>query len=323
MNKEEDPLKILFFGIGSIGKRHATILNNHYNVELYAMRTNKGQESHNLPITEFTTLEDAFSINPDICFITNPTFLHVPTIIECVRHNIPMFIEKPISNSLNGVDKLREEIIKREIFTYVAYNLRFHPIINHIKQIISSDEEKPIYFRIICSSYLPNWRPNQHYEDSYSAKREQGGGVILDLSHELDYINWLFGDIQHITGYVGKISNLKITSEDIGEIQIICKGGIRGSLHLDYLSHFHEHKIQIYYNTKYIEGNILNNTITTIDKNREIDIETFSGDRNDVFKKQLDFFFEQYQLNNLNLMNNFSEASEIFKRIIEFKSGVI
>ena len=146
-----------------------------------------------------------------------------------------MFIEKPISHSLENIDKLENEIRKRKLLTYVAYNMRFHPIMNNLKELTSGDE-KPIYFRAICSSYLPNWRPRQDYSKSYSAKKEMGGGVILDLSHEIDYLTWLFGEIKDIDGYCGKISNLEIDGEDILDAQITCNSNRKGNLHLDCFS---------------------------------------------------------------------------------------
>lgn len=312
------PLKLLFFGLGSIGIKHATILTEKFNVNVYALRTNKGQEKHNLPIHEFNNIEEAFSIQPDIAFVTNPTYLHVPTALECARRNISLFIEKPLSHSLEKLNELDKEIKKRKLFTYVAYNMRFHPIITYFKKNISNGEQ-PIYFRIICSSYLPSWRPKQHYENSYSAQKKYGGGVTLDLSHEFDYIAWLFGGLQQITGYCGKVSNLHINSEDITEAQITCPQNLHGSLHLDYLSLSNERKIQLYYNTKYLEGDLLKNTVTIIKKNKKPQIIKYENSPDDMYVKQLQYFIEQYNNKNLQNMNNFSEALKTYRKIMEFK----
>jgi predicted dehydrogenase len=316
--KSAKKLKILFFGLGSIGKKHAKILNDHFTVELYAYRTKKGQEKNALSIQEFSTLDDAFSIQPDIALITNPTYLHIPTALECAQRNISLFIEKPLSHCLDHLDELEKEIQKRKLFTYVAYNMRFHPVINYLKNIVSTGEQ-PIYFRVVCSSYLPKWRPEQHYENSYSAQKELGGGVTLDLSHEFDYIVWIFGELQHITGYCGKISNLQINSEDLTEAQITCTQNLRGTLHLNYFSLYNERKIQLYYNTKYIEGDLIQNTVTTIENNKKPQTKKFQNTTNSTYTKQLQYFFEQYHKKNLQNMNNFSEALKTFRKIMEFK----
>ena len=313
MNYKKD-LKILFFGLGSIGTKHAKIIQENYNYELYAYRTKKGQERNNLKIKEFSDLKIAFSIKPDIAFITNPTYLHVPTAIKCAKRNINMFIEKPIFNSLEKTDYLEKEIKKRKLFTYVAYNMRFHPVIKKLKEI----SDKPIYFKIISNSYLPEWRPNQDYTKSYSAKKNQGGGVILDLSHEIDYVSWLFGEIRKIEGFCGKISDLKINCEDIMTGQVKCSSGITGKLHLDCFNPNSQRKIQIYYVDKYVEGDLLENKIKTI-KNGKEQVENFKTSIDDTYREQIKYFFEQYHKNNLVIMNNYSESLKTFKNIMKFK----
>jgi predicted dehydrogenase len=314
---QEKKLKVLFFGLGSIGEKHARIIKNNYEFELYAFRTKKGQEKNRLKIKEFYNLDEAFSIKPDIAFITNPTYLHMETSLACAKRNIALFIEKPISNSLEKTDIFEKEIKKRNLFSYVAYNIRFHPVISNLVEILAN-REKPIFFRAICSSYLPNWRKNQDYSKSYSAKKEFGGGVILDLSHEFDYINWLFGEIKNISGFYGKISDLKINSEDILNAKISCKSGVKGSLHLDYFSHNVERRIQIYYNNSYIEGDMIKNTIKILQDKKEKTIK-YKCHKDSTYKKQLNYFFKNYQNGNYNVMNNFSEALKTFKKIMEFK----
>ena len=311
-------MKILFFGLGSIGKKHARILKDTFDFELYAFRTRNGQETNDLDIHEFKKFDEAFSIKPDVAFITNPTSLHASTALECAKRNIALFIEKPISHSLENLKELEKEIKKRNLFVYVAYNLRFHPVITHLKELISQ-KQKPIYFRVTCSSYLPDWRPKQDYSKSYSAKKELGGGVTLDMSHEFDYITWLFGEIKNIAGYCNKISDLDIGSDDILEAQLTCDSNITGSLHLDYFSLKNERRIQVYYNDKYIEGDLLENTIKTIKEHGKEKTINYRYNVDDTYKRQIEYFFEQYDKKNLDIMNNFSEALKIFKKIVRFK----
>jgi len=312
-------LKILFFGLGSIGKKHARIIKDNYHYELYSYRTHKGQEKSDLKIKEFKNLNDAFSINPDIAFITNPTYLHVQTALECVKRNINLFIEKPVSHSLEKTNELYNEIRVRKLFTYVAYNMRFNPVLMNLKNIILR-EEKPIYFRVTCSSYLPNWRPKQDYKKSYSANDNLGGGVILDLSHEFDYISWIIGEIKKIAGTCGKISNLNIFSEDFIEAQITCNSNIKGNLHLDCFSKKQERKIQIYFNDRYIEGDLINNKIMITTNKEKQKVLTYKCNLDESYEKQIKYYFKQYHNNNFNLMNNFSEALKIFNKIMEFKN---
>jgi predicted dehydrogenase len=315
--KSTDNLKILFFGLGSIGKKHAQIIKKNFNFHLYAYRTNKGQEKNDLNIQEFYDVDEAFSIKPDIAFITNPTFLHVSTALECVQRNISFFMEKPISHTLANLNQLEQELTKRKLFTYIGYNLRFHRVISNLKKIVST-KEKPIYFRVTCSSYLPSWRPEQDYQKSYSAKQELGGGVILDLSHEFDYLSWLFGGIKDIKGHYDKISNLNIESEDMVEAEVTCNSNIKGSVHLDNFSRNNERKIQIYYDDEYLEANLLDNTIKRL--NRDTKSLKFQCTQDDTYIRQIKYFFDQYNKQNLTVMNNFSEALKTFTAIMKFKT---
>ena len=314
--KQKDKLKILFFGLGSIGIKHARIIKENYNFNLFSYRTRKGQELNNLGIREFDNTEDAFSIEPDIAFITNPTHLHTPTALHCVKRNINLFIEKPLAHTLEDVEVLNSEIKKRNLSSYIAYNLRFHPVIEKIKEIVS--EEKPIEFNVKCSSYLPDWRTNQDYSKSYSAKKEMGGGVTLDLSHEFDYITYLFGEMEKIEGYCDKISDLKIDSEDILEAEITCKSAVKGNIHLDSFTKKHERTIKIKFSEKIIIADLLKNTIKTIENNQEKTINLKIG-KDETYKKQMQYFFKNYYEKNRNMMNNYSEALKTFKKIMDFK----
>ena len=312
-------MKILFFGLGSNGKRYVKLIREKFDYKLFAYRTKLGQETiGDIKIKEIYDLKKAFEIKPHIAFITNPTFLHVPTALKCVKRNISLFIEKPISHSLDNIQELSNEIKRRKLFTYIAYNMRFHPVITNIKDLLS-EREKPIYFRAICSSYLPNWRLQQDYSKSYSAKKKFGGGVTLDLSHEFDYISWLFGKINKIKGYCDRISNLNIDSEDILEAQITCSSNIKGNLHLDFFCINPKRELHIYFNDEYIVGNLLENKIIIIKKNVRKKIMNFTLDNDYTYQKQLIYFFDRYQRGNINIMNNFSEALPLFKKLMDFK----
>jgi len=242
--------------------------------------------------------------------------LHVKTALECAKENINLFIEKPISNNLDLTEELDKEIKKRKLISYVAYNLRFHPVIEKLKEILAEGEI--IKFRVKCCSYLPEWRLNQDYSKSYSAKKEMGGGVTLDLSHEFDYIKYLFGEISKIEGYCDKISDLKIESEDILEAEIKCKTGAHGKLHLDYFTKKPQRIIQIILSDKKIEADLIENTIKIISESDE-EIINFECGKDETYEKQLRYFFKNYYEKNPNMMNSFSEALNTFKKIIQFK----
>ncbi len=314
-------MNILFCGLGSIGKRHARLIKEiHPSYNLFACRTKLGQEKVDLPIKEYTDWDKIFQNEKiDITFITNPTYLHVDTALKCAEKNLALFIEKPISHNLKNIEKLNNAIKKKNLFTYIGYNLRFHPVIKHLKREIERNSH-PFYFRVICASYLPNWRPHQDYRINYSARKEKGGGVLLELSHELDYINWLFGDIKNITGSHGKISELEINSEDYTDLQITCASKTRGTLHLNYFSYYTERKIQLYFADRYIEGDLINKTVTITKNDSKTEQKNYKLEIDDLYKDELKYFFNGYNKNK-ELMNNFFEAKKLFKKIIDFKEN--
>jgi predicted dehydrogenase len=312
-------MKILFFGLGSIGKKHAKLVAENFDFELYAYRSKLGQEKNmDLNINEIYDLKKALDINPDLAFITNPTYLHIETALQCATRGIDLFIEKPLSDSLKGIEKLKNIVKRKNLFVYVGLCMRFHPVIEELKRIIKNGRDV-IYTNTFITSYFPNWRPNQDYRKSYSADSQKGGGILLELIHELDYNYWLFGDIKKIEGKFGKISNLEINCEDIGEMLIEYKNGIWGSIHLNCFSFNAERIIKIYCEDKYIEGDMINTYIKIIDKNGRTELKKFELREDEIYKKQLDYFFECYK-NRKKPMNDLEESTKVLKYLLNFKS---
>jgi len=281
--------KILFYGLGSIGSRHAALLQEHFDVELAACRT--GSSGNTLNIKEFDTLDDAFSFCPDIAFITNPTNLHIDTAIECAKRSIHLFIEKPLSNSLDGISELVGLINKNQLINHVAFCMRFHPVIKYLKNEV--DMSEAFYARTLCSSYFPAWRPNQDYRKSYSADKERGGGVINELVHELDYNEYLFGDLKSISVSKGQISHLQISAEDFAEFDLIHSGDQKGHISLDYFSHKRERTIKIYFHDKMIEADVIKQTVTYYQNHDCTDVITI--DDENMYLNQLHAFFKAFE----------------------------
>ena len=240
-------MKVLFIGCGSIGKRHIVNIRSLYKnkVEIIAYRT-FAKSRHldedffrNNKITQYTSLNKALSENPDVTFITNPTSLHIPVAIKAAKAGSHLFIEKPISDSMKGVRKLQKIIKNKKLTACVGFNLRFYPIFEAIEMAIKRKEIGDIIsIRAEVGQYLPEWHPSENYSQNYSALKELGGGVILDLIHEIDYVRRLSnGKINQVFCYGGKYSKLKIETEDIAEILLKTNKSIL-SVHVDYLQQY-------------------------------------------------------------------------------------
>ena len=179
--------KVLIIGFGSIGKKHATILKNFKMVsEVYILSRRDSKIFKTI-----NKLSEIKKINPDyivICSRTSDHFKHLNYIERNFSKKI-VLIEKPLFNKFYNFHILQNKV-------FVGYNLRQHPVLKFIKNFIIN--KKIFSINITCNSYLPNWRKNINYKNSYSSHRRLGGGVLLDLSHEIDYLEWIFKKIKKI-----------------------------------------------------------------------------------------------------------------------------
>lgn len=230
-------MQCLVVGFGSIGRRHAQVL-----TDLGCKVVLVSSQS----ITDFAcykNINEALTRHPiDYTVIANPTYLHHQTLIELIHcdYRGVVLIEKPLF--------INTEVLPPHHFSQilVAYNLRFCELLQTTKSLLSDD--KIISFSAYVGQYLPNWRKNIDYKDSYSAKQNQGGGVLRDLSHELDYSQWFCGDVQDVTALGGQFSELEIDSEDIYSIIMRCTHCPVVTIQLNYLDRAPRRDILIHTN---------------------------------------------------------------------------
>ncbi|MFX1311139.1 MAG: Gfo/Idh/MocA family protein [Promethearchaeota archaeon] len=308
---------ILFFGLGSIGRRHLELLKKKYNYEIYAYRTRR--DKPNKLVKNIYDFDDALKIQPDIVFITNPTYLHINTALSCLRAGIKnLFIEKPLSHSLEKLDLFADEVKRAGALVYVGYVMRHHPMIKYLKKLMEEMNKNIFYSQTESSSFLPKWRPGVDYRGIYSARRNQGGGVLLDLSHEFDYNQYLFGKIKSITGVYGKISNLEIDSEDFCDVFLKFESNIFATIHLDYFSNIDKRLIRILTFKGEILADLINKEII-IDFNQGIKKKKFNFEINDIFEEQLKYFLDGVE-NQSKEIDNLKETKELLEKILEFKN---
>jgi predicted dehydrogenase len=307
-------MKIVFFGLGSIGVRHLNIIKSSHDHEVYAFRTNRGQEKNNQNIEEIFSWAEFDNISPDVVFITNPTSMHVSTAIKCAQRNCHMFIEKPIDSSVDGLDTLLELVKERKLSTYVGYNLRFHPIIEYLRD--KAIHEDLIHLNIISSSYLPNWRKGQDHKKSYSSISALGGGVILDLSHEIDYASYLAGPIKSVRGQYGRLSDITVDSEDYAELLLESKSGIMINIAITFASHFRQRKVIADFMDKTISCDLEQGSIDTYVSESKVKSRNIEVNYDDIYAKQLDYFFSNM---GTEMMNNIDDASSLFKMMLRVK----
>lgn len=247
-------MKVLFCGLGSIGQRHLRNLRQLVGGELqvHAFRV-RGQRiklkeggveegadlERDYGLIVHSSLEEALAVGPDAVFVCNPNALHVPVALECARAGVAVFMEKPLSSDLHGVDELAALVRERGIVFQVGYNYRFHPGLQRIKYLLESG----FFGRILTAhgeigEHLPDWHRYEDYRQMYASRADQGGGVLLSQIHEMDLIYWFFGLPRSIVTHGGHLSRLEIDVEDTASSLMRCEGA-NGSfpilLHQDYL----------------------------------------------------------------------------------------
>jgi predicted dehydrogenase len=311
-------MKALFIGLGSIGQRHLRNLKQlRPDCEILSYRVkksvpllskenkiidNKSLKDH-YSILEYSSLTDALSQEPNIIFITNPSKFHVKTALECIHSGAHLFIEKPLSSSMNGINKLIE-INKQFNYNKIAlgYQYRFHPGIKLLKDKFQNIGNI-ISTSFVNGEYLPDWHPYEDYRVGYAAKKELGGGALVTQIHDFDMSIDLFGMPKSLFAVGGKLSKLEIDVEDSVKILMSNKYNnkiIPISINLDYLRWPKQRTIEIIGDEGQLMLDLNTNKLyfSDLKSRKEYEIIINNIDRNTLF------------INEMNNFLNFSEGKE-------------
>lgn len=249
-------MNVLIIGYGSIGKRHYEILRAIDGVNCVDVVT---KQLINVDRT-YQKLSGIRNLNCyDYFIIATETVKHFEQ-LKYICSKVTkkkILVEKPLfDKSYNSFNNDNE--------VYTAYNLRFHPVLQELRKQLSKATVYSV--NAICGQYLPNWRPGQDYRKSYSADIKMGGGVLRDLSHELDYISWLFGNLISFDAINTKISDLEITSDDIFTAIGITEKKTIVNVTLDYISKAVIRRLVIHTKNETVEADVIKSSIVITDK---------------------------------------------------------
>jgi predicted dehydrogenase len=208
--------KILIQGAGSAGARHLRIAKNLFpRAEIGIITKRARPESVVEKNLNFISIEDALKFKPDIAVVSGAASSRMEICTQLANSGVHLLIEKPISNTTKGVADLIEICQAKKLVLAVGYNLRFNASLIAFRESLNSQViGKPLLVNCEVGQFLPSWRENIDYRESVSSKQELGGGVLLELSHEIDYLNWIFGKINWVRATVMKQSTLEIDVED-------------------------------------------------------------------------------------------------------------
>ena len=236
--------RVLIVGLGSIGKRHLRLAKELLpNANIRVLRH---QECDSIPEHAngcFSKLEEAIEFAPQLAVIASPASFHVDIAQSLARVGAHLLVEKPLSASLEGVSQLINICDKRNTVLMTGYNLRFLPSLQRFRDMLNERLlGKVLSVRCEIGQYLPSWRPDADYRQGVSARRELGGGALLELSHELDYLRWIFGEVEAVKAKLSRQSNLEIDVEDTAHLIIGFNQAADGhqliaSVNLDFIRH--------------------------------------------------------------------------------------
>lgn len=241
-------MKFLVVGCGSIGERHIrNLMALDQQVEAYDVAENRLLEMQKkYEIKTYPSIEDALKDEKDAALICTPTSLHIQPALAAIRTGYHVFIEKPLSHTLDGVDELLKAAHQRNLVILVGCNMRFHSALIWIRKLLEEGSiGNVVAARVEFGQYLPDWHLWEDYRKGYSANRSLGGGIILDAIHELDYIHWFLGEVKEVFCFSGKLSHLEITTEDIAEILLKFESGAIAGVHLDYIQRSYQRSCEL------------------------------------------------------------------------------
>lgn len=301
-------MKALFVGLGSTGQRHLVnfkrIMGKDADIIAYR-KTNHNiliNSGDGKPITslekyygfrQFNNLNNALGEFPDIVFITNPTSKHIEVALKAAEYGCNLFIEKPLSHNLNGVDILKKRVEEGKLIAMVGYQTRFHPCYKLVYNILS--ERK--YGNVISASfewgtYLPSHHPYEDYRKGYATVKSLGGGVILGLIHEIDIICSFWGQPETLSAIGGKLGSLEMDVEDTVSALLSFKQEERifpVTLFLSYAQTKEVRRFRIQLDEATIFCDLLENSMDVFDKKGKpvTKLRYSELERNDLFMEEM------------------------------------
>lgn len=241
-------LRVLMIGTGSIGQRHIRNIQSlceQPSFVFYRETGHRNQLSDDVRAEIVTSLNADVLADVDLAVVANPSSLHFDVLNILLPEGVPTYIEKPVVTSMEHLQALRRMAseLGKELPLLVGCNLRFLPAVNKFKSLLEDGiVGLPVKATFNVGQWLPDWRPTQEYTKSYSADKTRGGGVVMDLIHEIDMARYCFGDFEKVFSVGGKHSDLEINTEDTVLACLGRRGGPAVSIGLDYVSRCKERR---------------------------------------------------------------------------------
>ncbi len=310
--------RIVIFGFGSIGRKYVRSIKNFFpDIEVFIISSGKINiyKESNLIDGYFIDHSNIKELKPDAIIVASPATHHLSDTLNCLDLNIPILIEKPISNSLKNVYNFKNKIQEKNSKILIGYVLRHSNNTNLFKEnILNHSLGDFLFARVICSSYLPEWRPGQDYRRTVSASSKYGGGVLLELSHEIDYANWFFGPFLRVQAVLKNSGTLDIDVEDTADLILTNNKGMNVVIHLDFCSRCSIRKCKLYGSKATMNLDFLDKKIEIVDSEQKTLLFNKEDDLENMFVNQLTYFLKGVFHEDL-IKNNVDDSIETLKII--------
>jgi predicted dehydrogenase len=288
--------RIAIVGLGSIGKRHLRLVKEiRPDMEVILVRSGQGKKWPEEGLADIIvhTLSEAISIGIDAAIISTPVVFHTSQAEKFIEYGIPILVEKPLSHKLTCAENLYKVWLEKKTLFLLGYTLRYTPAASFFYNKIQNNKIGVILsVTIRCESYLPKWRPDQDYRKTVSARKELGGGVLLELSHEIDYANWFFGPFKSVSSMLSSSKTLDIDVEDMVDIIFETHDNKPVNIHLDFCSQISSRFCSVKTDKGELKWDLLKQSITWTGDDSPIKIWNFQEDRDEMYRNQLSHFFD-------------------------------
>jgi predicted dehydrogenase len=286
----------LVVGLGSIGRRHlANLRALRPGIDLRVLRRlDSAPDPGDPPATVLTSLAQALEWAPQFAVIASPAPFHVPAALALARAGAHLLVEKPLADTLPAARVLVDLCRDRGRVLMTGYHLRFSPGLRALRAALDEGRiGRVLGFRAEVGQFLPDWRPGRDYREGVSARADLGGGVVLELSHEFDYLRMLLGEVAEVVAWTGRQGDLGLDVEDSAEALVRFQGGAAGSVHLDMLQRAPVRQCRIHGGEGTLVWNGLDHTARLFRAGEGwSDLVSGPVDRNQPFLDELEHFLQ-------------------------------
>ena len=305
-------MKFLVVGLGGIGQRHVrnlrTLLGPDADIAAYRVRRDSPTLDDRLQVEAGSDVEEKYGIRavadldaalegePDAVLVCNPTSLHMQVSLKAAAAGCGLFIEKPLSHDDSQVDELIELVDQRHSVALVGYQMRFHPCLLRLKELLAEKAVgRIVAVNVEVGEYLPGWHTYEDYRQMYASRADLGGGVVLSQIHELDYVYWLFGLPRRVFALGGHLSRLEIDVEDVVSALFECVvdgHAVPVHIHQDYLQRPPARRCMVLGDAGKIVVDLQELTVRVFgDQGLLSEASDFAGfERNELFLREVEHF---------------------------------